>query len=238
MRKSIRSLSLLVIAVFIAGCSMTAKEILPKYPPGYIYYNDFSYSTLGELPEDMRIGGLQQGEVEVVVAPDFPSERAVKLLAHKKTSDHTGESIEIVTSRFDLAGKNPTTVEIDYHLKWVQEDSTQNGLFFYVRDTGSNYRMIIQLNDGKLVWNASRKDFRAELGSMQSGWNHVRIVANRESENATLFLNDMDTPVAERLPFQRPVESWDNLEMLFRQGMSTVQERETHFGKISVKIVD
>lgn len=214
---------------------MMAGKSLAKYPDGFLYYNDFTGSTIGELPEDVKFSGLNQGLVEVVSTSKFPSGRAVRLLAHKRTEDHTQGDIEFVTPHFPLTRIDPTTIAINYHLKWVQ-DSVQHGLWFYVRDQGSNYRLIVQLSYGVLHWRVA--GVGTPLGSLQSGWNHVRIIANRETERATVFINNMDHPVAENLPFQRPVDSWEGMQLVFRQGLSSAEERETLFGEIKVKIAD
>lgn len=224
----------------VFGSWVLANEAGAQEQPRVLYESEFSTSMLGELPSGMRGGGLERGTAQIVEAPDLPGGKALRIRT-KETDVENGQSIYVQSPTFYIDDQDPNVVAIDYHVMWL-EGGGSSGQYFYIRDMKlGHYSMILLHSDGSLRWHARLVDptySALALAPLSEGWNFVRVVADRTTGLADLYLNDINTPVATELPFQRPIVSWGDIAIRITHETRVDESRDALYGAIRVTALD
>lgn len=230
MRRSTTYLTPLFITtlVLIAGCSLLKttpfEEPGKAGEPGVFIYDDFSEYEVGEQPSLWTIiGGVEYLYVDE--APELASGKAVRIHSDPSRT-HTQMSKELPAEAADVV-----TLIIDMKIKhtegrnnvYVTKDDSHR-LHWWVESNGQ-FRFNRRTDDGGLS--------AVTVGMLQSGWNHMRLVANIESEEVTLYLNDMETPLA-TYTYGRSIDTWAGASFMIAHPHSADSPRDIMYGDIKV----
>ena len=204
-----------------------------------LYESAFSSSTIGELPVNMRASGLDRGTIEIVADPELPGGKALRIRTIESGVEN-GLPLSVLGPTFQIGDRDPNVVTIEYHVKWIEGGGT-SGQYFYITDTQRGHSIILLHSSGRLRWHARLADPAYNvlaLAPLSEGWNYVRVVADRSTGLADVYLNDVDTPVGTGLPFQRPVHSWGDIAIRITHETRNGESRDALYGDIRVTAVD
>ncbi|MGI6082627.1 MAG: hypothetical protein ACOYEP_07145 [Limnochordia bacterium] len=196
---------------------------------------DFAQDKIGEHPEGFIISaGAQHGVIEVVEAPEMPSGRALHVLA---PPNETKYYVSASTPKLKSPDPKATKLGVELCVKWSQGDAA-SGNYIYIR-TDDAHRLIMLPMRGMLKWHARDAGMNAkDVAVLGRDWHRIRVVADRTTSSATLYIDDMKRPYLENLPFQRPVESWDGVELRFTSETIKTETREIFYGDIKIWVED
>lgn len=206
----------LLAGLLLVGMSLSVGASELTLPTGekltLVWEDNFDNYSLGanmwseELIENWPNRHIPSGVLAVVTDEEF-----VSAPYSLKVTDHgyfRRGGIQITSSR----------IVIEYKImKTVQEESlTGRFEFFFGSDT---YLMMCFPGPEGMWWHlpiwggGSRK---IEGTSWEAGkWYHVRIVLDADADMWDLYIDDMDTPVAENLLFTNPTISFWNVQVGF-----------------------
>jgi hypothetical protein len=169
-----------------------------------LFADDFSSSEIGGTPAGWFVEG-EPGSVEVVCDAGLDSGRAVHIVADPNRRETR------MTAPLDQAlSAAAVTIAVEHQLRWV----AGKGVNLYVSQSGPNLNWYVT-DTGQLGFRASKGDssYGVSCGVLKDGWNHLRIIANRKTNEAYLYLNDMERPVAGPLAFRQPVSTWKDARL-------------------------
>ncbi len=229
MRLRIGVAVLAVVFVLSIGLSASAIDavVLQTY--------DFAQDKIGEYPEGFIISsGAQHGVIEVVEDSELPSGRALRVFA---PPNETKYYVTASTPKLKLPDPKATKLAVELCVKWSQGDAS-SGNYIYIR-TDDAYRLIMLPMRGMLKWHAKDAGMNVkDVAVLGRDWHRIRVVADRVKSSATLYVDDMKRPYLENLPFQRPVESWDGVELRFTSETIATETREVFYGDIKIWVED
>lgn len=226
-----------MLSLLLSACIVVAAPEMPGVDPAeprLVFQEDFTQDDVGALPSRWTTGSVtpERGVVEVVEDATLESGRALRVATHLLEGD--SQAIHMVGPRWDLTGMDAKTLILDYKVKWV---SGKQGLFLYVTTTGSLHRMILRPLDGYLYYHLTTPG-TLTVGPLNDGWNHVRVIADIDTQTATVYLNDMENPALVNAPFQREVETWDQHHLTIRAETHANEVREVYYAEFAVYVAD
>ncbi|MGI6083281.1 MAG: hypothetical protein ACOYEP_10445, partial [Limnochordia bacterium] len=194
-----------------------------------LFADAFDDADTGGPPAGWIIhGGV--GTVEVISDPQPPSGRALRIIAPSSPDATSSHAVVARTPRWEAAPET-TTVAVEFMVRWCDGS---NGIYHYITKDEA-HRIILPIYGGKLLYKPDGP--MLTLAELNEGWNRVRVVANRESGEVFVYLNDMETPVAGPLPFRRPIDSWTGTQFIMRVEANPHEPREMLYGDVEVSVV-
>lgn len=198
-----------------------------------VFRSNFELDELGRPPAGWTVWRQTgvQGFIEVVEDPTIDSGRAVRI----RVEPMAGGSLKLSMSarRFGAAAASAHIIMFEYKVKWVEG---QKGLYTYVTSEGSQHRMILHPGNNNLAWHITGNTMR--VGPLADGWNHVRVIADRNKGTADIYVNDMGTPIVTDAPFQRPVDSWEDIYITLMHETVPSEAREAYYADLQVWTVE
>lgn len=192
----------------------------------YLLVDDFKGSDIGEAPNRWRLAGQDFATFEVVEDSQTESGRAVLFTADDE--ERKVANMRVTFSEAEAAAAN--TIAVEHKVKWVQGRSIN----LYV--TKSSHRLHWTISDGGLGYRDGSRSHAIAL--LENGWNTIRLVANRDANQAFIYVNDMENPVAGPLTFRTAIDSWVEAELIFAATTNPGEPTEILFGDVKVWAVD
>lgn len=233
----IHEVLLVMLSLLLSACIVVPAPEMPGVDPAeprLVFQEDFTQDNVGALPSQWETKGLtpEGGVVEVVEDATLESGRALRVATYRLEGD--SQAFDIESPRWDLTGMDVKTLILDYKVKWV---SGQQGLYLYVTTTGSLHRMIFRPLAGYLYYHLTTPGTQT-VGPLNDGWNHVRVIADIDTQTATVYLNDMENPALENVGFQRAVQTWDQHYLTIRAEAKADEAREVYYAEFAVYVAD
>lgn len=233
----IHEVLLVMLSLLLSACIVVPAPEMPGVDPAeprLVFQEDFTQDNVGALPSQWETKGLtpEGGVVEVVEDATLESGRALRVATYLLEGD--SQAFDIESPRWDLTGMDVKTLILDYKVKWV---SGQQGLYLYVTTTGSLHRMIFRPLAGYLYYHLTTPG-TLTVGPLNDGWNHVRVIADIDTQTATVYLNDMENPALENVGFQRAVQTWDQHYLTIRAEAKADEAREVYYAEFAVYVAD
>ncbi|MGI6610433.1 MAG: hypothetical protein ACOX4G_07965 [Limnochordia bacterium] len=229
--RKIATIVLFMTAVVAAtNHSLAAQESVTKEcerPHALLFADAFADDDIGSSPAGWTVDD-KYGQVEVISEPRLASGRAVRVIAPPGPEASSSQAVIVRTPLWGPAAETAHTIAIEYQFNWR---GGSNGIYHYVTKHNS-HRIILPTYSEKLLYKPDGP--MMALAELKEGWNRVRLVANRESGEAFVYLNDMETPVAGPLPFRRPIDSWADTQFIMRLEANPQEPREMLYGDFRV----
>ena len=187
-----------------------------------LFSDDFSEAPLGGFPPGWRVSG-REGYLAVVEDPTAKSGRAVRIL---------GDPTRSTSMMVQLSTEDPILI-VEHDVRWVKN----SGLNYYIvgLPRGNNINWYVDAG-GNLGYRYT-EDNRiktARVGTLQPGWNTVRVQADYERNEVFVYLNDLENPALGPLPFRTPVDNWEVIQLSFYDSGQREELTESYYADIKV----
>ncbi|MGI6082067.1 MAG: pectate lyase [Limnochordia bacterium] len=210
-----KRLLLTVALILMVGVAAAAEGQL-------LFSDDFSEAPVGGFPLGWRISG-REGHLAVVEDPTAKSGRAVRIL---------GDPTRATSMMMQLSTEDPIII-VEHEVRWVKN----SGLNYYVvgRPKGNNLNWYID-GSGNLGYRYTEDDRirTARVGTLEPGWNRVRLRADYERNEVYVYLNDLEDPALGPLPFRTPVDNWNVIELSFYDSGQREDLTESYYADVKV----
>ncbi|MGI6081691.1 MAG: hypothetical protein ACOYEP_02330, partial [Limnochordia bacterium] len=204
---------------------MFALTVRPASSASVLFFDDFSSDEIGTPPKAWSVES-EPGCIEVVAADGPASERAVHIVAHPERRETRMSA--------PLADTESGTIIVEHQVRWV----SGKGINLYVTKSGHNLNWFIT-DTGQLGYRASRGNstYTVTVGNLKAGWNRIRLVADRESNEVFVYLNDMDTPAAGPLTLRTPLDSWRGARLIVQHTYNQ-DPGDVHYADFKIYVPD
>lgn len=225
--KIIFVVSLLALSISLSPAFTQGNGLASDNIRAILLQDDFSDSPVDGLPFGWVEIKRQDGVIRVVSDDELPSGQALEVLSHAVDGKASQVRLE---KHFDFGAQSATIIAIDFKLKWIS--GVFNG---YIRDV-VNEEYIVDW-----AWGIDDNQFRVrnkDVAQLNQGeWNDIRIVADRSTGKANVYVNDMTDPVGTDIDFRSATDSWDN--MVFRLATSPKDTvHQSYFGDVLISVID
>lgn len=221
-----------VIAVTLvaAGCGIRVPDSGEELPigPVILFEEDFSEQELDALPA----GWSRQGSNVTVVVVNDPrdaSNRVVKVEASAGEEENE-RNVGFYAPRWAEAAEQARIVAIEFDILVGQGLAN-----LYVNTPTSSTTLQLSVNAERQLrsWSGN-----ALVGDLGDRWNRVRIVANHETDQMDIYLNDMETPALTNSNFRAKVDSWKDARLWFSHNVKPGDRIEFYYDNFKVWVVD
>lgn len=231
--KMIRLLLTACFVVVLAGCSLFPKAGSDEDVIDLVLFaDDFSGDAVGALPGKWTVNQPGNAVIEVVDAPDIASGKAVRIVG---SSTEAGQETQLrAFLPDDPVLDNVTTIGFEHYVQVVKQGEAS---FLYVTAEGDN-----------LTWGVpiGKFRFRTDEGTIdladiaQGVWYRIRIIANREKNQAFVYLNDELLNNGDPLTMRSKPSTWRNAELRVQHSSRTDENKlaEALYSGFKVWIVD
>lgn len=205
-----------VLLISLQGCLAHAEQ--PGASARYLFADDFDEDELGAAPAKWKVYA-DSGYVSVV--SDAITGRAMRMMSDPGRQNTSASA----TLSGPLAAEAKILV-VEHRVYSSQEKNNM-----YVSKDGS-HRLHWWVSAGHLYFNRGVGNQRSsvKLGPLQEGWNHLRLVADIETQTVVFYLNDK--ALGEAMRFGREIDSWADAELIFSQSRSV--EGEFRYADVQV----
>ena len=191
-----------------------------------LFADAFGGARIGDSPEGWIIQD-EFGTAEIIADPQSPSGRILRVIAPPRPDASPSQAVIVRTPQWKPDAQ-VTAIAVEFMVNWRDGSS---GIYHYISKDGA-HRVILPIYGGKLLYKPDGP--MLTLAELDEGWNRVRVVADSESDEVFVYLNDMDKPVAGPLSFRRPIDSWTGTQFIMRVEAHTSEVREMLYGDVKV----
>ena len=215
MRCIYTALSSMLLLLLLVECRIAVVEgISVPNDPVLVFVDDFAGDPLGSPPSRWEIEDDQYMTYSIVEDPSTESGRALHGVRGPGT-DLSGVNLGIRSARLAVSEADEPILEIDYKIKVIR---------------GSVLKYVVS-NLVYLSWRVdqSKNLFYGDnnLGRLEDGWNHIRIVANRVTDEVYFYVNDMsEDAVIGPFPVTRLPSSWGGHQIRFAHIINSTSNPE------------
>lgn len=192
-----------------------------------VFFDDFAANAVGDRPAGWFVNA---DYVTVVEDKDVPSGKAVQMLGNPNQ----------YSSWYVVLSVDTPVLVVEHGLKRVQGN---RGINFYLDDNevsrSGQHNVNWFLLQNRLMYryvDGAGVTREVDAGALRDGWNHIRIVAHADRNEAYVYLNDMDKPAVGPLPFRTSLASgvWKDVRVWFWDTGNVDERTELYFSDVRV----
>lgn len=199
-----------MLMVVLSACTLASTE-KPLLPPSegeklWFFQEDFSGYEVGDTPSGWTVDKLGEGSIKIVSAPELASGKAISIVSDP--NDGGTYVTKPFINQHLLA--DVTSLVIEHRFKVIE-----GGNHIYIMGSKLFINWTARGDENRFAYRQGGESEK-QIATFQDGWNHVRLEADRVSNEVYVYLNDMDHPIlGSPFTFRETMETWTGSRVRF-----------------------